>query len=302
MKPAFHYYGAKSSMAKRIVRELPEHDVYVEPFCGSAAVFFEKPRADHEVLSDANYWAYAGLKAVQDYPDDVIDAMPSVPFDHEMPKPSGSRAELSPFLPDGYGNDAWREAVSIIRNDDRSGDIVKDAMVTIKAWAFAFNSSPWSGSQSARMTIQIATLVQSGEWEKRIRACSERLRGVTIQEADAIDQIKLRIQYSSDKRDTLFFLDPPYMRMKHGGGSRGAAYGGYGPNDPDRDFHDRLTNLLVEHRDDSMFVITSGKDELYENRLGGAGYTFLGGFGIEGRGPGRGGTGTAKHLIWSNHG
>jgi DNA adenine methylase len=46
------YYGGKGRIAHRIVDLLPPHDVYLEPFCGSAAVFFRKPPCALETLND----------------------------------------------------------------------------------------------------------------------------------------------------------------------------------------------------------------------------------------------------------
>ena len=273
MRTPLPWYGAKVSMAKRIVAELPEHSAYVEPFCGSAAVLFAKPRVDCERLSDANGWPVAALRAVRDAPDDLLDALPR---------------ELV--------HDDWRESVIAVRHDERTGNDVTDAVTMISAWQSAFNSSPWSGARSQRMCDQYANAWRKGTFEQRVRAGHERLQGVTIEQADALCVIPQHVAAG-----TLFFLDPPYMRMEHGGGSRGAAYNGYGPHDPDREFHEALTTMLAANRDRASFVITSGMDELYQTRLGEAGYGFLGGFGLEGRGPGRGGTGTAKHLIWSNH-
>jgi DNA adenine methylase len=43
MKPPFSYYGGKQKMANKIIPLLPQHTVYVEPFCGSAAIMFKKP-------------------------------------------------------------------------------------------------------------------------------------------------------------------------------------------------------------------------------------------------------------------
>lgn len=62
-KPPFSYYGGKQRLAARICNLLPPHTVYVEPFCGSAAVYFKKglPQIENhnshdyrEVLNDLN--------------------------------------------------------------------------------------------------------------------------------------------------------------------------------------------------------------------------------------------------------
>jgi DNA adenine methylase len=43
MKPVISYYGGKQRMSSKIVPLIPRHTVYVEPFCGGAAIFFAKP-------------------------------------------------------------------------------------------------------------------------------------------------------------------------------------------------------------------------------------------------------------------
>ena len=44
--------GGKTYLAPRIVRMIPPHRKYVEPFVGGAAVYFKKTPSDKEVLSD----------------------------------------------------------------------------------------------------------------------------------------------------------------------------------------------------------------------------------------------------------
>lgn len=53
LKPILKYPGAKWRLAPWIVRYLPETTHYVEPYCGSAAVYFGLPwRPKHAVLND----------------------------------------------------------------------------------------------------------------------------------------------------------------------------------------------------------------------------------------------------------
>lgn len=52
MKSNVKYPGAKWSYAKWITSFFPEHKVYLEPFFGSGAVFFNKKPCDYETIND----------------------------------------------------------------------------------------------------------------------------------------------------------------------------------------------------------------------------------------------------------
>jgi len=50
--PAFGSPGGKSHLAPRIVKLIPKHTTYVEPYAGGAAVFWRKEPSHREVLND----------------------------------------------------------------------------------------------------------------------------------------------------------------------------------------------------------------------------------------------------------
>lgn len=53
-KTPITYYGGKQKMVKEILPLIPPHEIYVEPFCGGAAVFWAKEPVRNETLNDLN--------------------------------------------------------------------------------------------------------------------------------------------------------------------------------------------------------------------------------------------------------
>src|SRR5712692_4220093 len=52
LPPMFKYFGGKSKIARRIVKQMPEHVTFVEPFAGGASVTLAKHPSEKEVLND----------------------------------------------------------------------------------------------------------------------------------------------------------------------------------------------------------------------------------------------------------
>lgn len=53
-KPIIPWIGGKRRLAKHLLPLFPDHQCYVEPFCGAAALYFLKEPAKAEVLNDIN--------------------------------------------------------------------------------------------------------------------------------------------------------------------------------------------------------------------------------------------------------
>ena len=48
------YIGGKNRLASKIIEHFPDHQTYIEPFCGGAQVFFRKEPSRVEILNDLN--------------------------------------------------------------------------------------------------------------------------------------------------------------------------------------------------------------------------------------------------------
>lgn len=65
LPPLIQWPGGKARLAKKLTGLFPEHETYVEPFAGGASVFFHKPLAKKNVVSDMDPWLISLYKDVR---------------------------------------------------------------------------------------------------------------------------------------------------------------------------------------------------------------------------------------------
>lgn len=65
LPPIVKWPGGKARLAKKLTGILPPHETYVEPFAGGASVFFHKPLAKKNVISDMDPWLVGLYKDVR---------------------------------------------------------------------------------------------------------------------------------------------------------------------------------------------------------------------------------------------
>jgi DNA adenine methylase len=176
------YYGGKQRLAAQIVARMPEHRVYLEPFCGGAAVLFAKARVERETLNDLDGDVAAFWRVVRDHPLELADTVACTPY---------SRAEWIASR-ESATDDLERARRLLVRIDQsfsRSG----------KSW-----SVPCIGDGRGRW--------QPGSWENlppKIVAAAERLRGVALECRDALWLIP-----RWDRPDAVIYCDPPYAGVE----------------------------------------------------------------------------------------
>ena len=71
-RPIIPWIGGKRRLAKHLLPLFPEHQCYVEPFCGAAALFFLKPPVKAEVLNDINGDLVNLYRVVQHHLDEFV--------------------------------------------------------------------------------------------------------------------------------------------------------------------------------------------------------------------------------------
>jgi site-specific DNA-adenine methylase len=165
--------AGKKRLAARLVKLIPVHKTYVEPFAGSAAVFFEKPACDTEVLSDADPEITFAFKALTTLTDGELAALKKKDWIGreqifralKEAKPRGKVEKLYRFLYLSHFAYGALRGKSYDHNDDG---------------------------------VEARTI-------ERIEKYRDRLRGVTVRSGHYADVVK-----EFDGKNTFFFLDPPY--------------------------------------------------------------------------------------------
>lgn len=208
MKSVLKYPGAKNRIASWLCEYIPEHNVYVEPFGGSLAVLFNKPRCHIETVNDLHGEVVNFFKILRDDPEELI-----------------KRIELTPYSREEY-NLAYQES------DD---DIEKARKFCVKCWqGFGCANLYHNGFKSGQQTNSPNPAKVWSELPDVMLQATERLKGVQIENLPALDLIK---RY--DTPDVFIYADPPYLH-----GTRKNYLYKYEMKD---DEHVALLETLLEH-------------------------------------------------------
>ena len=86
MKALFRYPGSKWSIADWIIGHFPagyEKMVYLEPFCGSGAVFFNKKPGAVETVNDLDSDIVNRFRVLREQPEELRRALELTPYIRE---------------------------------------------------------------------------------------------------------------------------------------------------------------------------------------------------------------------------
>lgn len=227
-KAALRYHGAKWMLGAWIIEHLPPHQVYVEPFGGSAAVLLRKPRAYAEVYNDLNDAVVNLFRVLRD-PETaaaLADMVTMTPF---------SRVEFSDGMDDDSYSPVERARRLLIRSYMGFGSNSIDVSSGFRS------CSNRSGSTPAR---------DWSRWPQRVPFLTDRLQGVIIESRDAET-----VMNTHDAETTLHYIDPPYVTETR------TANGGYKHEFTDQDHVDLARQL---HALQGMVVLSGYPSDLYD--------------------------------------
>jgi len=182
---SFPYPGSKARHVDFILKHMPKHQRYIEPFCGSAAVFFNKPTATHEILNDIDGNIVHFFKMIRERPDEVIDYLENLPFSY----------------------DEHKRIVDYYYNSDYPKDPVQRAAEFYFLRYSQFGAKNGENSGFARAGHSIRSRAKSYKHSiPKIQTVSERLTDALIENHRfewIIDQY--------DHSEAVFYCDPPYL-------------------------------------------------------------------------------------------
>lgn len=226
------YHGGKSYQADMIVRLMPTHRNYVEPYCGGASVLFAKdPANTSEIINDLN--------------GNLMSFWAALRNDHTF-KDFAYRVAMTEF-----GEDVFRTCMEVLHADT---DLVSKAVAF-----FVVNRQSLSGRGAGFTSITVNRVrrgmnEQVSAWLSAVEGLPEvhdRLSRVMVLNRDALEVIRV-----TDTPDTLFYLDPPYPKETR---ASKETYGEFEMSSVD---HIQLIDALTKVK--GMFILSSYHNELYD--------------------------------------
>lgn len=229
IKAIMKYPGSKWGLARWIINFFPEHHSYLEPFFGSGAVLFNKPRSNIETVNDLD--------------GNVVNLFEWIKRD---PERLAYEIYYTPYARQVY------EDVFAAEPEDSLQKAVNFYIRLNMGRGFRTNGEKvgWKNDVQGRERAYAAQ-----DWcnlPDKILQAAERLRGVQIECRPAVDVIR---RFNSPK--VLVYADPPYVL--------GTRHGKQYRCEMDDVGQEVLLDVLLLHKGP---VLLSGYDNaLYNDRL-----------------------------------
>jgi DNA adenine methylase len=234
--PVLKYPGSKWRLANWIIRHMPRHQIYLEPFFGSGAVLFNKNPSRTETINDIDGNVVNLFRVIRDRPEELAGMVYFTPW---------ARDEYMPLLTSA------NESESFVRTND---DLEDARRFLIRCWmAFSASTSDRTGWASDVAGKQYSSIAR--RWNrvpKQIIQAADRLKLVQIENQPAV---KLIERYRS--QDTLIYADPPYVAS-----TRNSRAYKYEMTDDD---HLELLKALDDHP--GPVLLSGYASDLYDSQL-----------------------------------
>lgn len=230
MKTVLKYPGAKNRIADWICGYIPPHKVYLEPYFGSGAVFFNKEPARIETLNDLDGNVVNYFKIVRERAQELAAQLNMTPF----------------------SRDEYYRACEILPEDS---EMERARKFAVRCWqGFGCSNLYRNGFRSSQQSTSPYTTKEWRNLPERLIAAGERLKNAQIENLPAVELIK---RY--DTADVFLYVDPPYLH-----GTRKNYLYRYEMEDGE---HVELLKLLAEHP--GKVLLSGYENDLYNDMLPG---------------------------------
>lgn len=179
----FPYPGGKGRFADEITSHLPTTRIYVEPFAGSASIFFNRDPSPCEILNDLNSDIYVFFKTAKERPGALVNWVEKIPYARQQ-------------------YEAWiGEWAAGHRPDD-------DVERAGRFWVIQQMNQMGKLNEAAGFKTSAEYPASRTFYNARthLRETVNRFADVTIENRDWIDIVDLY-----DHERALFYCDPPYL-------------------------------------------------------------------------------------------
>lgn len=208
MKAVLKYPGAKNRIADWICEYIPEHNVYLEPYAGSLAVFFNKKPCYIETINDLHGEVINFYTVLREQPDELI--------------------RLIRFTP--YARSEYEKSY-----EDADTDLERARRFCVRCWmGFGAANLYKNGFRSGQRSNSPNPAKAWGMLPETLQAAAERLKNVQIENLPALELIA---RYNT--ADVFIYLDPPYLPDTR----KGYLY----KHEMSIEDHERLLQAIVDH-------------------------------------------------------
>lgn len=229
------WFGGKGNMIKKLLPYIPEHEIYVEPFGGAAALLFAKAPAPVEVYNDLNSGLVNLFRVLRD------------PGKFER---FYRLATLTPYSREEfrYCRATWEDTQDDVERAYRF------FVVARMSFGGRFGAS-WSYVvKTFDRRIAATTLKYLCKLEQ-LPAIADRIMCVQIEHRPGLEVIE-----AFDTPETFFYLDPPYLHRTR----KSKKHYRHEMSDED---HERLLDAILQV--EGMVLLSGYPDPIYTEALSG---------------------------------
>lgn len=235
-RPALRYHGGKWLLSDWLLRQFPQHRVYVEPFGGGGSVLLRKPRSYAEVYNDLDSEIVSFFRVLQNKEQSV-----------ELER----LLRVTPFAREEFVL-AWSPTTDPVEKARRL--VIRSFMGFGSA---AHNSSRATGFRACSTRSGTTPAHDWVNYPDQIRTFCARLSGVVIENRPAADVIM-----QHDGPETLHYCDPPYVHTTRN--KRQVGNYRFEMNDA---YHADLAGVLNEVS--GMVIVSGYRCDLYDSLYSG---------------------------------